>query len=221
MSRVTYRVGPKAAQTLYYAEEQASRINLPINTTTTINFATLGISQREAGRVFKKLRNERFSPWCRRGARNSFQPTYTFGFENTRNGVVYEDPDSEEHNTHVHWTMHIPSQLYWQFEGVLRRWVNEITGTANWPENALDLKQITYAGRSSRYPIKGAAPPDATRYGVPAEKIEPQGVIVGKRTGTSTNLGPSARRALDKKMKINRLKNMNVGRKKSLNTGYL
>jgi hypothetical protein len=56
---------------------------------------------------------------------------------------------------------------------------------------------------------------------VPAEKIEPQGVIVGKRTGTSTNLGPSARRALDKKMKINRLKNMNVGRKKSLNTGYL
>jgi len=211
MSRISHRVGRKAAQTLYYAEEQAERIGLPINTTTTINFAVLGISPREAGKVFQKLRNERFAPWCRRGSHKRFQPTYTFGFENTRDGLVYSDPDGDEHNTHVHWTLHIPPRLYERFEAVLYEWLGEIAGRKDWPDNALRVSPKTFDCKPANYPIKGASRAVAEQYGVKPEKITPQGVVIGKRTGTSTNLGPSARRALDKACGINRLRNMKVG----------
>jgi len=211
MSKISYHVGPKAAQTLYYAEEQASRIGLPINISITLNLALLGISPHATTKAFQKLRNQRFAPWVRRDKRQACVPTYTYGFENSRNDVPFTDPHGP-HNIHVHWAVHVPHRRHIAFEVELHRWVDEIAGSREWLSEALLIKPVTDPGNVCQYPIKGAAKAVAKHYGVADEQVKAQGVVMGKRTGTSTNLGPAARRSLDKKMKINRRANMAAGR---------
>lgn len=211
MPKISYRVGPKAAQTLYYAEEQADRIGLPINISITLNMALLGVTPQTAAEVFQKLRNQRFSPWVRRDKRQGCIPTYTYGFENSRDDVPFTDPHGP-HNIHVHWAVHVPHRRHVAFEGELHRWIDEIAGSKKWPSQALRIKPVTSPGSVCQYPIKGASQAVAEHYGVAKEQVKAQGIVMGKRTGTSTNLGPAARRALDKKMKINRLANMAAGR---------
>jgi hypothetical protein len=207
VAQTSLRVGIKAAQTLYYAEEQAERIGLPLNVSITINFASLGVTLRDAPKVFKKLRNDRFSPWARRPtaayASWSMPPTYTYGFENSRDGIVFEDPDGP-HNVHVHWVAHIPAARHYDFEGQLYDWVTEVAGSPDWPANALKIKPITRPGYAAQYPLKGASASTAKRYGVPSDKVAPQGIIIGERTRTTLNLGPKARRSLDHKLRIRR-----------------
>lgn len=211
MVKISHRVGPKAAQTLYYAEEQASRIGLPINISITLNLALLGISPHDAAKTFQKLRNQRFAPWVRRDKRQGCIPTYTYGFENSRDGVPFTDLHGP-HNIHVHWAVHVPHRRHIAFEGELYRWVDEIAVSREWPSQALLIKPVTDPGNVCRYPIKGATKAVAEHYGVADEQVKAQGVVIGKRTGTTTNLGPTARRSLDKKMKINRRANMAAGR---------
>jgi hypothetical protein len=70
VQRQSYNVGLKAAQTLYYAEEQAEHIGFPLNVSITINFALLRVGLSKAGTVFGRLRNLRFAKWVTRPSTN-------------------------------------------------------------------------------------------------------------------------------------------------------
>lgn len=215
--RTTEWVGQKAAQTLYYAEQQAARIGYPLNWNITINFSRLGIAPKEAGRAFSKIRSQRFAPWVRRPSKaaqaHAAPPTYSYGFENCRDGQPL-GVEGRDHNVHVHWAVHVPPQRQRHLEGLLHRWITHIIGDPDWPIDALHIALITRSGDVARYPTKGARPATARHFGVPDEKIAPQGIIIGQRTGTSRNIGPSARLGLDRKLGICRKANRRHGQQK-------
>ena len=207
MPSTSLKVGVKAAQTLYYAEEQAKRIGLPLNVSITIMLSLLGVPPENATKAFGKLRNAQFAQWVRRPSKAyatwAATPTNTYGFENSREGVVFEDIEGP-HNVHVHWVAHVPPARFHDFEGQLYGWITDLAGSPDWPANALNVTRITLPGKVARYPLKGASVATALRYGVRAEDIKPQGIIIGKRTGTTVNIGPSARIELDSKLGIRR-----------------
>lgn len=204
--RKTEQVGVKAAQTNYYADMQARRIGLPINFRVTINFEVLGIEPEDVGDIFTKIRSRRFSPWVRRpkkGGGKSAAPTYHFGFENREGDVVYlEVGKGLKHNIHVHWGVHVPVGREREFEMVMRGWIDEVYGASDWPENALMIQPITY-GNPARYINKGARADVAQRYAAQGE-VSAQGGVLGVRTGTSRNIGPTQRRKMDAQEGIDR-----------------
>lgn len=205
----TLYVGPKAAQTNYYADMQARRLGLPINVRVTINFTLLDVPPEEATYVFRKMRSSRFTKWVsrpRKGCGPSAPPTDYHGFENKRGDEVYRHiGPGLPHNVHVHWSMHIPSGRRRDFEAELHRWVNEMAGHSSWPNMALKVEDLTF-WEPAKYLNKGAKPAIARRYGANPKKISEQGMIIGRRTGTSRNVGPTRRRADDASRGIDRRK---------------
>lgn len=207
MPRYSTKLGMKAAQTLYYAEEQAQRIGYPLTLSITINFSLLGIGPAGASEAFRTLRSGRFAPWIRRPPKSSkhqgVPPTYSYGFENSLNGRAYLDPDGP-HNVHAHWAVHVPAAREHDFRNRLHDWVDAMAGNNEWPSHALEIRSITSPGKVARYPIKGASQAVATHFGVKKRDIAAQGIIIGQRTGTTRNIGPEARRKRDKEMGIRR-----------------
>ena len=216
--RTTEWVGQKGAQTLYYAEQQAARIGYPLNWSITINFSQLGITPQDAGRAFAKIRSQRFAPWVRRPSKgaqmHAAPPTYSYGFENCRDRQALE-VDGEDHNIHVHWAVHVPLRRQRHLEGMLHRWITQIARDPDWPIEALHFVPITRTGDAAAIRPKGARPETAKHFGVPEDKIAPQGVIVGQRTGTSRNIGPSARIRLDRKLGVSRKANRRHNQKRA------
>lgn len=207
-------IGAKAAQTNYYADMQAARIGFPINFRVTINFRILDIPPEYAGRVFAKVCGQRFSKWVqrpKRGAGEAAPSTYHYAFENKRGDTAYlEIGDGLPHNVHVHWSMHVPAGRERDFEIVMHSWVDEIFNGQDWPTNALLIEPISY-GKPARYLNKGAREDIATRYGANPDKVSAQGAIIGRRSGTSRNIGPTQRRIKDALDGIDRRKRIHYG----------
>lgn len=209
--RTSHKIGMKAARTLYYAEEQAQRIGRPLNTSVTLLLSEMGLGLVEAGPTFRKLLNQRFSNWVRRPpkqkARYKSPPTWTYGLENKKGDheiVCVDGP----HNIHAHWTVHIPEARRDEFHSELDVWISEICGTRLWKEDIRRIRRINDPGEVARYAIKGAEEMVARHFRVPEKKISGQGVIVGRRTGATRNIGPTARRDLDKELRISRKSRM-------------
>jgi hypothetical protein len=201
----TTLIGAKAAQTSYYAEAQAERIGLPLTHMVTINFASTRIDPRLAVAAFSKLRRDRFNKWAtrpRRGTGSAFAPTYVFAFENVRGSTVYETMEpGDPHNVHVHWAVHVPADRHHDFANNIWAWVEEMTGGITGGSETINITPIwkTLNG----YLVKGTTTTLAELYGRGQAAI-PQGVIYGRRADTSRNLGPTARRAMDRKLGIQR-----------------
>jgi len=204
--RKTTSIGIKAAQTNYYADEQARRIGLPVNFSVTINFKGLGIAPEDIEAVFAKIRNQRFAQWVRRpkkGTGKSAPPTYYYGFENKEGSVVHNDVGNGlPHNIHVHWSVHVPEGREREFTAEMRRWIDEACGAIDWQENSLMIQPVTH-GNPARYLNKGARPDIAQRYAA-LGVISAQGAVLGVRSRTSRNLGPTQRRRVDAMKGIDR-----------------
>lgn len=198
-------IGAKAAQTNYYAETQARRIGLPFTHMVTINYALTGIDPRRAVASFSQLRRDRFNKWAarpRRSAGAAFQPTYAFAFENVRGDQVFTVMEAgDPHNVHVHWAVHVPADRFHDFENSLWAWVEETAGGIIGGAETIDIRPVhrTLNG----YLVKGTSAASATLYGR-GQEAKPQGIIYGRRADTSRNLGPTARRALDRELGIRR-----------------
>lgn len=205
------KIGMKAARTLYYAEEQALRIGWPLNTSVTLLLSEMGLGLEEAGPTFRKILNRRFANWVRRPAKKQARyaapPTWTYGLENKKDGYEVTCADGL-HNVHAHWTVHIPEARREEFQSELDLWIDEVAGTRFWKESIRRVRAIDDPGNVVRYTIKGADEMVARHFRVPEEKISGQGIIIGRRTGTTRNIGPSARRDLDKKLSISRKRRM-------------
>jgi hypothetical protein len=198
----------RGSQTLYYAGEQAERIGLPLNNWVTINFASTSIEPWDAALAFARYRMNYFNKWARRlKVGKAFEPTYAYVFENERDGTAFtEIGPGLPHNVHVHWRVHVPPSLQHEFECLTYQWLDAIAGTVcSAGAVKVDVVRNSHADavRIRAYMLKGSAVQVAKHFGA-ATGCRPQGAIVGRRSGTSENLGPSARRALDAKLKIKR-----------------
>jgi hypothetical protein len=131
----------------------------------------------------------------------AFPPTYAFAFENVRDKVPFMTMEpGEPHNVHVHCALHLPASRVRDFTNKVWEWVEELTGGIT-DERAIHLTTID--GALAGYLIKGTTKPWAERYGY-GRTAQPQCIIYGRRADTSRNLGPSARRALDRQRGIRR-----------------
>lgn len=212
MRSISTCMGYKAAQTLYYAiGNQAERIGLPLNAWVTINFSMTAIAPWDAVPALIRIRNNHYSKWARRprkGKGSAFEPTYIYVFENKRENEIFGDIIYEEigpdlpHNVHAHMFMHVPPNRQHDFECLIYEWVDFVAGRIC-PANTIKVQWVTEDNGISGYCVKGSK--HAKRFG---SEYKPQGAILGKRAGTSENLGPSARKALDKILKVDRKENM-------------
>jgi len=204
---VSIEIGWKGTQTHYYAEGQAINIGLPLNTQITLNFSLAAIQPWDATTAFGKWRTQRFNKWARRpckGRGKAFDPTYAYVFENKKDPLVYNQIGSNlPHNVHVHMYAHIPAERIFDLRARAYEWLDAISGTISAKE-AVKIQWVAEDNGIMRYSRKGANKAAAERYGVKDLQC-PQGMIIGRRSGTSVNLGPTARRATDKKLGIVRL----------------
>lgn len=197
------RIGKKAAQTIYYAVgEQAQRIGLPLTHHVTINFSLTDVDPKTAPAVFAKLRRNHFDKWARRprqGTGTTFVPAYAYVFENSRNGRSFETLEpGDPHNMHVHWVLHLPPDRAHEFKMKLFEWLDGFCKTPS-EARAIQIDDIYEPKGLRRYVLTGTDERWAARYGASHES---QGLVVGRRTGTTMNLGPSARIALDRKLGV-------------------
>jgi hypothetical protein len=196
-------IGQKAAQTNYYAVKQAERIGLPLSHFVTINFSMTKIDPHDAVPCFSKLRRYHFNKWATRphkGKGPAFTPTYAFAFENVRDKAPFLTMErGEPHNVHVHWALHLPPSRVHEFRNEIWDWLRMTAGEITGGDEAINVLPLT----DLSYLLKGTTPTLARLY-ARGRDAEPQGIIMGRRADTSRNLGPTARRARDKQLGIQR-----------------
>lgn len=203
-ARLSMEIGFKGTQTLYYAQRQAERIGLPLNTLMTINFSHTDIAPWEAVPAFGRWRSNHFCKWARRpqkGQGKPFEPTYAYWFENKKGAEVYGDvSEGLPHNIHVQMYAHVPVERVFNLRGRAFEWLDFIAGSMSAAE-AVKISLVKTDNGVMKYGRKGAGKAAAKRYGA-SDVRSPQGAIVGRRTGTSVNIGPAARIAMDKQLGI-------------------
>ena len=168
------------AVNIHHAARYAQRNDLPLNTMVTVNFTELGAAT-QASKLFRRLLAQRFAPWLRRSApvRTRPPPTYVWTLENTAT------------TTAAHWLVHIPKGVERVFAAKLSAWLESLSG--NKPQGrTIQIKRVYNLIGARRYVLKGVNPAWAGHLGV---RPSDQGVINGKRSGFSRNLGPAARKA--------------------------
>lgn len=191
----SYHIGQKAAQTIYYAFEQAERIGFPLNTHVTISFGATKCNPLDAVRLFGELRRDYFTRWIKR---KGYTPTAIHVFENVR----FEQPImtlDDDDNNHVHWALHIPKHIADEFEMRLRKWIENVTGGIVDEDAVIDINNENLDSLRG-YLLKGTDERWAAVYGA---EYKPQGLVVGgRRTGCTSNLSRSQRKLTDKALGV-------------------
>jgi hypothetical protein len=120
------------------------------------------------------------------------EPMYVYAFQNVRDDVPFMSVGSgQDHNVEVQWAVHIPVWLLSDFESDLSDWVDYVTGGITDPQTIVTIEQRDMRGTRAHL-LKGADPTWCSAHGIVSE---PKGVIAGRRTGTSPNIGLQAQRA--------------------------
>ena len=179
--RRTMQIGRKPAANLHHATQVAGMIGLPLNQFITINYSKTPCPPHHAGPQFRLLLASWFARWLRRHPRNKTgcAPTYVWSFEAAGGQIA------------VHWLVHIPRGLIREFWRTLPTWVAMTAGPIEGP-SAIKHRRIYNIVGLKRYVLKGMDPHVAVLWGI---RPIPQGLIIGKRSGTSRNLGATARKA--------------------------
>jgi hypothetical protein len=177
--RESRQIGRKPAANLHHATRVADRIGRPLNQFVTINYSLTACPPREASAAFRRLLASWYARWLRRHRKlkGRCPPTHVWVFEAAGGQVA------------VHWAVHIPRGLVREFRRSLPLWIAATVGEPV-PHDTVKHRSIYNVTGLKRYVLKGMDPHFA-----PLWKIRPvpQGLIVGKRSGFSRNLGPTAR----------------------------
>ena len=178
-NRVTRHINRRPAVNAHHASRFSEAIGLPLNRFVTVNFTCTACAPNETSHTFRKLLAERFAPWLRRTARNrvGVPPTYIWTIEAGGNQSA------------AHWLVHVPRGLQRAFEAKLGEWLTSLLGSD--PDfGAVQVKPIHNLIGARRYALKGVDPAWGPHLGI---RPSDQGVVIGKRSGFSRNLGPAAR----------------------------
>lgn len=154
-------------------------------------FVTIKWSLTKTGEDnFTALRNQRFCRWLRTRSKQlgiNVKPTYVYARE----------------GDHVHWIVHVPEELVAEFKELVPRWVTSLEQRGKGarkraenhepaPEGVVDINPVRNSVAARKYIMKGIDPRFAFMFGL--KEPAPQGIVIGRRTGVSRNLGRPARR---------------------------
>jgi hypothetical protein len=178
--RLTHAIKQPTVASVLNGTNFAAQSGRPLNTLVTLNFWQSACPEHEESNAFARLRDLRFTPFMGRPQKRlgmeAVQPTYVWSLENP-SGV------------HGHWLVHIPEERRALFSQKLPGWFAEVTG-GNVAEGALHIEEVYNPVGLVKYMLKGMDEVWAKTYKIAPEE---QGPVVGKRAGTSRNIGKTAR----------------------------
>ena len=174
------------------AARHAGAIKLPLNRMVTIHWEAAGVplagGAKATGRFLDLL-----TKWL---ARHKSRTAWLW---------VHEGGDGK--GGHCHLLAHVPPECVKALTGQLRGWLGRITGNPylrrvihskpiggrlGLERGNPDVHAINLEAALS-YVLKGASPEAASQFAL--ERLEPGGRVIGKRCGTSQNIGAKARKA--------------------------
>lgn len=177
------------------AERHAEKIGLPFTRMITIHWQAAGVplaGMAKATHHFLDLLTKTL-------ARHGSGAAWLWVHENARG-------PSNDKGGHCHLLVYVPGHLVPVVARLQRGWLRRITGQ---PYQARVILSKPIGGRLGlevgnphlhaanveavmAYVLKGASPEAAAQFGL--ERLEQGGRVIGKRCGTSQNIGPAARR---------------------------
>ncbi|MFM2279281.1 MAG: hypothetical protein RLZZ444_1512 [Pseudomonadota bacterium] len=190
-SRETDSLSPAQVANLTAAAAHALAIGLPFTRFVTIHWESAGIALADMAGATGRFLDLLTKALARHGARTAW---------------LWVHENGEGKGGHVHILAHVPAELAPIVSRLQRRWLRSITGQ---PYRARMIHSKPIGGRLGLesgnpdlhavnlsavldYVIKGADPIAARQFGL--SRLEPGGRVIGKRCGTSQNIGPKARR---------------------------
>ncbi len=176
----------EAAENIIQATGFSAQLDVPINRHLTISWAVADVPGRVSDAQGKFL--ELASKWLRY---HSVTPAYVYVIEN---GPVL--------GLHSHIAIHIPDELAREFRKMTDRWVRSLGGSPRTKGALLLSPKDKFAPRSHhqsirhllRYILKGTEQSAADLLNINTEYTK-AGVVIGRRCGTSENIGKKAREA--------------------------
>ena len=166
------------AVNIHHARRCSEHWGVAFNVHVSIHLSQCGFSDELASEMLQKLISQRFSPWLRRVAANDndLAPTYIWTLEAPHGRVG------------VHWLVHLPAKLQPLFEAKLPEWIRSLGGEPSL--RSIKVGPVNKLIGLTRYVLKGISSPWADHLAInPVD----QGEIIGKRSGFSRTLGPTAR----------------------------
>ena len=181
-SRTSHGIPLAMAVSLLEAAEDAARLGLPFNRHITVHWELAGIADNQA-----------------MAATTAFLK-YWRDWLGGQTAYVWVRENGDGKGSHLHILAHLPAGKKWR--GALsRRWIERITGKP-YAAGVILSRRIAGAGDNASphyaanlqavraYVLKGATPDAAGKLGI---AHAPGGRIIGKRCGTSRNIGKAAR----------------------------
>ena len=173
------------------AERHAEKIGLPFTRMVTIHWEAAGVPLAGMARATGRFTDLMGKALSRHGSDTAWLWTH-------------ENGDGK--GGHCHLLAHVPASVVSIIARLQRGWLRRITseayqarvihskpigGRLGLEVGNPDLHAVNVAAALS-YVLKGASPEAASQFGL--ERLEPGGRVVGKRCGTSQNIGAKARR---------------------------
>jgi hypothetical protein len=183
-TRLTSHINRKPASNVHHAARIADHIGLSLNRLVTLNFELTECVGDDASRRFARLRTNYFGKWATRPPRGSHAPgtppTFVWSLERGGGHLA------------AHWLVHVPPGRFREFEARLPSWLIAVAGELLSPR-AIHVRPAPTPRSASKYLLKGIDPAYAAFYGI---NHVPQGIVAGRRSGMSRNLGPTVKRRL-------------------------
>lgn len=173
------------------AARHAGAVGLPFTRMTTIHWASAGVPLDRMAHATGRFVDLLTKALARHGSKTAW---------------LWAHEGGEGKGGHCHLLAHVPAKLVPRVTALQRGWLRRITGR---PYRARVVLSRPIGGRlnvqinnpaiyavnldaATSYILKGASPKAAERFGL--AKLESGGRVIGKRCGTSQNIGAKARR---------------------------
>ena len=180
------------------AERHAEKIGLPFTRMISIHWQAAGVPLAGMAKATGRFTDLMAKALARHGSGTAWLWTH----ENVPG-------NGHDKGGHCHLLAHVPADLVAVVTALQRRWLRRITGQ---PYRARVIHSKPIGGRlglevgnpdlhainleaALAYVLKGASLEAASQFGL--ERLEPGGRVIGKRCGTSQNIGAKARNAKD------------------------
>jgi hypothetical protein len=174
------------------AERHAEKIGLPFTRMISIHWQAAGVPLAGMAKATGRFTDLMAKALARHGSSTAW---------------LWAHESGEGKGGHCHLLAHVPADLVPVITGLQRGWLRRITGQ---PYRARVIHSNPIGGRlgleagnpdlhaanldaALAYVLKGASPDAASQFAL--ERLEPGGRVIGKRCGTSQNIGAKARKA--------------------------
>lgn len=192
--RESHALNANQISNLLASAAQAQAIGLPFTRMISIHWQAAGVPLESMAKATGRY----LDLFAKAAARNGMQTAWLW---------VHENAPGKGHDKggHLHLLAHVPPGLVSAIMGRQRGWLRSITGQ---PYRSRVIHSKPIGGRlglergnpdlhavnldaAIAYCLKGADADAGNRFGL--TRLEPGGRIIGKRCGTSQNIGPAAR----------------------------